>query len=130
MQTFGKQTFQREIVKSVEECKIANFLFFNNVEYQYEFPYEHQVADKKHSQWKPDFTITQNDKRIYLEHFGVNRSNNISPKFVHSDTGETYEMAKRKYLDKMEWARESMFTRITIKDNYDICLKTLGLMYA
>jgi DNA helicase IV len=27
-----------EVVKSIEECRIANFLLFNNVAYEYKYP--------------------------------------------------------------------------------------------
>ncbi len=40
----GRTTYKKEVVKSVEECKIANFLFFNRVNYEYELPYVHNTA--------------------------------------------------------------------------------------
>ena len=55
----NKVTYKREIVKSFEECIIANFLYFNNIEYQYEANYEHKTNDKIYRQYKPDFTINK-----------------------------------------------------------------------
>lgn len=99
----GKVTMQREVVKSVEECKIANFLFFNDIEYEYEHPYEYQTSDKNFSQYKPDFTIKQGNKVIYLEHFGIDRNGNI-PKFFVKEN-ETYDQAKSRYRQKIKWAK-------------------------
>lgn len=55
----GRMTYKMEVVKSIEECKIANFLLFNGINYEYEYPYEHETATQVHRQYKPDFTITQ-----------------------------------------------------------------------
>ncbi|RFP66455.1 hypothetical protein D0N36_03665 [Hymenobacter lapidiphilus] len=101
----GKKTYKQEVVKSVEECQIANFLLFNGVEYQYEFPYEHPTSSPLYGQWKPDFTITQGDKKLYLEHFGVDHDGNVPSFFAKN--GETREQASAKYQGKMAWARQT-----------------------
>lgn len=59
-------TFSGERVKSVEELMIANFLFLNGVNYEYEKPYPH--GDHM---YRPDFYLTDYD--IWLEHFGIDR---------------------------------------------------------
>jgi hypothetical protein len=51
------------VVKSIEECRIANFLLFNNVSYEYEYPYEVDTVTDSYRQYKPDFTARQGDKR-------------------------------------------------------------------
>lgn len=61
-------TMQGERVKSVEELTIANFLYLNNIEYEYERPYPHGTP-----MYRPDFYLKKND--IYLEHFGVDENN-------------------------------------------------------
>lgn len=100
----GRRTYKMEVVKSIEECKIANFLLFNGIEYEYEFPYEFDTATETFRQYKPDFTIKQNRQKVYLEHFAVARNGNV-PKFFAKD-GETQEQAKSRYWDKINWARE------------------------
>lgn len=100
----GRRTYKMEVVKSIEECKIANFLLFNGIEYNYEFPYEFDTATEIFRQYKPDFTIKQNRQKVYLEHFAVSRNGNV-PKFFAKD-GETQEQAKSRYWDKINWARE------------------------
>lgn len=61
-------TIKGEKVKSVEELMIANFLYLNGIEYEYEkaYPYGTTV-------YRPDFYITEYD--LYLEHFGVDEHN-------------------------------------------------------
>lgn len=100
----GKITYKMEVVKSIEECRIANFLLFNSINYDYEYPYEHDTATKAYKQYKPDFTIIQNGRKVYIEHFGVSRDGNV-PSWFAKD-GETQEEAKNKYWEKIEWARE------------------------
>jgi DNA helicase-4 len=57
-------TIQGEKVKSVEELTIANFLYLNGVEYEYEKPYPFG-----NTMYRPDFYLKDYD--IYLEHFGI-----------------------------------------------------------
>ena len=59
-------TFSGERVKSVEELMIANFLFLNGVNYEYEKPYPH--GDHM---YRPDFYLADYD--IWLEHFGIDK---------------------------------------------------------
>lgn len=59
-------TFSGERVKSVEELMIANFLFLNGVNYEYEKPYPH--GDHM---YRSDFYLTDYD--IWLEHFGIDK---------------------------------------------------------
>ena len=59
-------TFSGERVKSVEELMIANFLFLNGVNYEYEKPYPH--GDHM---YRPDFYLMDYD--IWLEHFGIDK---------------------------------------------------------
>lgn len=102
--TRGRITYKMEVVKSIEECKIANFLLFNGLDYEYEFPYEFDTANKTFSQYKPDFTVKQNGRKIYIEHFAVSRNGNV-PNFFAKD-GETQDQAKARYWEKIEWARQ------------------------
>lgn len=99
----GKQTFKREVVKSVEEFHIANFLFLNGVEYDYEAPYEHPTDSRAYAQWKPDFTIWHDGKRHYLEHFGIDRQGRV-PAFFAKD-GQSREEASARYQSKIAFAR-------------------------
>ena len=53
--------------------------------------------------YKPDFTIEQNGKKVYVEHLAIARDGNIPHFFAHE--GETYSAAKKRYWDKIHWAR-------------------------
>jgi DNA helicase IV len=83
-------TIQGEKVKSVEELTIANFLYLNGIEYEYEkaYPFGNTV-------YRPDFYLKDYD--IYLEHFGVDENNRakwLSP------------FNEQKYVEEMELKRE------------------------
>ncbi|MBS1737756.1 MAG: hypothetical protein JSS98_14300, partial [Bacteroidetes bacterium] len=97
----GKLTYRMEAVKSIEECKIANFLLFNDVNYEYEFPYEHSTANESFKQYKPDFTVIQNGKKVYIEHFGISRNGTV-PSWFSADGILT---ASEKYQKDIEWKR-------------------------
>lgn len=99
----GRMTYQMEVVKSIEECKIANFLLFNGVNYEYEFPYEHDTATEAFRQYKPDFTVIQNGKKVYIEHLGIARNGNVPNWF----SGDGVRSATEKYRDDMEWKRNT-----------------------
>ena len=86
-------TLKREIVKSLEECFIANWLYRNGIEYEYEAKYCFPTATPDYAQYKPDFYLPKN--RIYIEHFAIGKGGRVAP-FIDQD----------KYLSGMEWKRE------------------------
>lgn len=98
----GILTTRLEIVKSVEECRIANFLYFNGIEYDYEYPYEHQTADEAYRQYKPDFRIRQGNTVIYLEHYALNKNGEVPSWF----TGDNEKSPSEKYHEGIAWKRE------------------------
>lgn len=65
-----KITFKSERVRSVEECQIANFLYINGIDYEYEavYPYRFIGSSKPYC---PDFKLTQGEHVAYLEHYGI-----------------------------------------------------------
>ncbi len=65
-----KKTIKNEYVRSIEEVKIANFLYLNGVDYEYEVNYPYHIPESRKS-YTPDFTIKHNGKVVYLEHFGI-----------------------------------------------------------
>ncbi len=65
----GFRTLQGEIVKSQGERMIADWLFYNGVQYRYEAPYEHDTTDAEHRQYRPDFYYPDID--AYHEHFAL-----------------------------------------------------------
>ena len=95
-------------VKSEQEQKICFALSSLGVNFRYEEPYEHQVANEMHSQYKPDFSIhyekNGQQKRIYLEHFAVDEHGMV-PVWFAKDRGITYEEANKQYGDGITWKR-------------------------
>ena len=62
-------TIRGEKVKSIGEVRIANFLYVNGIEYEYEKIFEEKVDEDR--SYKPDFTIEYQGKKIYIEYFGL-----------------------------------------------------------
>ena len=95
-------------MKSEQEQKICFALSALGVKFRYEEPYEHQVADEMHSQYKPDFSIhyekNGQQKRIYLEHFAVD-DHGMVPLWFAKERGITYEEANRLYGDGITWKK-------------------------
>ena len=83
-------------VRSEQEQKICFALSSLGVKFRYEEPYEHQLADEMHSQYRPDFSIYFKQggvtKRIYLEHFGVDE-HGLVPAWFAKDKGITWKKA-------------------------------------
>lgn len=66
-------TIQNEILRSHQEVEIANFLYLNNIEYEYEPIYQYDILYAR-KPYTPDFCIKQNGKVAYIEHFGITES--------------------------------------------------------
>lgn len=86
-------TFKGETVKSLEECEIANFLYLNGVNYEYEREYPYSGRSSSGRPYRPDFYLT--DYNIYIEHFAVDE-NGRTPPFI----------PQGKYLADMRWKKE------------------------
>lgn len=64
------QTLNNEVLRSMEEVQIANFLYLNQIEYEYEPMYQYRILSAN-KPYTPDFRIKQGDKVTYIEHFGI-----------------------------------------------------------
>ena len=64
------QTIKGEVVRSVAEVTIANFLFTHGIDYEYEKVYDEVMDDN--SIYKPDFTLELAGEEVYIEYFGMN----------------------------------------------------------
>lgn len=67
----GFWTLNNEVVKSRGEVLIANWLFYNGVNYRYEEPYKIDTADASYRQYRPDFYFPDVD--AYLEHWALDQ---------------------------------------------------------
>lgn len=82
----GNISLKQERLKSFEEVVVADFLFVNGIEYQYEAQYKYDTATYDKTQYQPDFYLPDYD--IYIEHFGVDRNGKTAP-FVDQFAYET-----------------------------------------
>lgn len=87
----GFRTFKGEIVRSAGERMIADWLFLNGVNYEYERPFHIDVSDESRSQYHPDFYYPDVD--VWHEHWGLD-ANGRAPKNFGN------------YAESMEWKRD------------------------
>lgn len=91
----ARRTLRNEQVKSIDEVSIANFLFLNGIEYEYERVYPVAQYDSTRKAYRPDFYLPEYG--IYIEHFGINRDGKLpwlSP------------VEEAKYQEGMRWKRQ------------------------
>jgi DNA helicase-4 len=82
-----------ELLKSLEECEIANWLFVNGVAYVYEKEYAIPATTPSRGRYKPDFYLPEYD--IWIEHFALNKEARTPP-FIDNE----------KYLQDRKWKLE------------------------
>lgn len=92
------RTLQGERVKSLEECVIADWLFYNGVAYDYERRYEFDTATDTHCQYRPDFYYP--DAQLYHEHFALDADGQPPKHFAN-------------YSEGMHWKRQQHVARGT-----------------
>jgi DNA helicase IV len=64
------RTITGEYLRSTQEVQIANFLYLNGIDYEYEKPYPFPIPNARKT-YTPDFYISQEDNSAYIEHFGL-----------------------------------------------------------
>ncbi len=105
-------TIKGELVKSVGEAVIANFLYRHGIDYRYEKVYDEIVDERR--VYRPDFTLNFAGEEVYLEYFGLNdpKYNRIKNKKIelhkmHNNKffyieGTTIRNIERKLHDKLQ----------------------------
>lgn len=66
-------TIQSEVLRSHQEVEIANFLYLNGIDYEYEPLYRYDIVMAR-KPYTPDFLIRQGERTVYLEHFGISQN--------------------------------------------------------
>lgn len=94
LETNKPTTLKGEIVKSYGELEIANYLFSNNIEYEYE------TINKEYQQYYPDFYLPEYD--IYIEYFGIDENNKVAPYFKDKNGLS----ASDAYNESIKWKRK------------------------
>ena len=116
-QETNRRTIKDEKVRSAEECRIANFLFINGIDYDYEPIYKYGFKDTI-KPYCPDFLIKQFDKEIYLEHFGISEDGK-NPRFSEEEL-ETYKKhVNDKILLHKQHGTKLIYTFSKYKDGRD-----------
>ena len=93
-------TINYESLRSAQEVQIANFLYLNKVDYEYEKIYPYSFR-KSHKPYTPDFTVKQGDRTIYIEHFGITEEG------THNRyTKAELEHYKKEVNDKVQFHRD------------------------
>ena len=100
LETNKPTTLKGEIVKSYGELEIANYLFSNNIEYEYEKEYKYETINKEYQQYYPDFYLPKYD--IYIEYFGIDENNNVAPYFKDKNGLSASEA----YNESIKWKRK------------------------
>lgn len=117
-QTQAKKTLNDERVRSIDECRIANFLYINGIDYIYEPVYRYGFIDST-KPYCPDFLIKQDGKEIYLEHFGISEDGR---NFRY--TQEELEIYKKHIIDKIKLHKKHntklIYTFSKYKDGRDL----------
>lgn len=118
------KTLNGEYCKSKEEVDIANFLYLNNIDYQYEKSYK-KLDNLKI--YKPDFYIEQNNNFNYIEHFGidkVNKTNNHYTKEELTNYLKNMKLKEKYHCDeKIEDLFIITYSKVLGKRNYLSVLK-------
>lgn len=83
-------TLKGDYVRSVDERYIADFLFLQNINYEYEKRYPYSKES-----YYPDFYLI--DHNVYLEHFALTSAQNTVPSWFEKP---------QQYIDGINWKRD------------------------
>lgn len=100
IETHELRSLKGDLVKSFEELEIANWLYLNGIDYEYEPVYEHEIPDNDRRAYTPDFRLTESG--VYIEHFGVRKAKGPEES-IRLTTAPSVDRAS--YLEGMEWKR-------------------------
>ena len=101
----GYRTLNGEVVKSLEERVIADWLFYNGVEYRYEPRYQFDTADPTHRQYYPDFYYPA--AQAYHEHFALNAKGQPPKEFTGYLEGVKWKRGKHQEMGTTLWETTS-----------------------
>lgn len=97
--------------KSEEEKRICSILTRLGVMFRYECNYPINTRTLERRQYKPDFTIYYTNtngesQAIYLEHYAVDKHGQ-TPRWFGEGTKGGWRMAHQKYIEGINWKRET-----------------------
>lgn len=114
------------VVKSLEELRIANWLFINGIEYKYEEPYLSKTATLERRQYRPDFFYPQ--ANLWHEHYALNK-NGKAPSFMQGyEAGVSWKRELHQQNDSLYIeTRSAMFADGSIFDSLKAQLASHGI---
>ncbi len=92
------RTIKGEFVKSKGEAVIANFLYQNGIDYEYERVYSELVGERQ--VYRPDFSIDAGGEKIYIEYFGMsgNKYDNYSYEKIRKQKEEYHKQKHNRFI--------------------------------
>ena len=90
------KTISGEYLRSIQEVQIANFLYLNGLNYEYERPYPFE-SPSRNKKYTPDFYISQGEHVVWLEHYALTESG-----YSNVFTPEQLARYKKSIRDKRE----------------------------
>ncbi|MDR0476203.1 MAG: UvrD-helicase domain-containing protein [Treponema sp.] len=94
------KTLTGEYLRSVQEVQIANFLYLNGLDYEYEPVYPHPIRGAR-KKYTPDFIIRQGEHTAYLEHYALSESGYssiLTPQEIKKYSSEINDKIKLHHL--------------------------------
>lgn len=114
-------TIRGEKVKSLAERRIADFLFINGFEYDYERVFDEKVNDDR--VYNPDFTIKYQGRKIYVEYFGLSTCYNTNNELIKREVDKYNRIRKKK--EKFQRENNYDFINLDYKTKDGEFIKTL-----
>lgn len=111
-------TIRDEVVKSIQEVEIANFLYLNNIDYDYEPLYPYHI-DGSRKPYTPDFIIRQGKKIAYIEHFGLSEDGK-NDRYTDEEIERYKKYAQKKAIIHKQHGTVLIYTYSSYKDNRSI----------
>jgi DNA helicase-4 len=126
--TTGYQTFSGTVVKSHGERLIADFLYLNGVEFEYERTYDYSMADANHSEYRPDFYYPAID--VWHEHWALDQDGKPPAEFSNYAEGMAWK--RHVHAENGTGLVESTWAEVMFGDGLaklEAELKGLGLTF-
>ena len=90
------RTITGEYLRSMQEVQIANFLYLNGLDYEYEPQYPHKIPGSG-KLYTPDFIIRQDGHEVYLEHYALS-DNGYNTQFTQTEIAKYKKSIQKKRL--------------------------------
>ncbi|MDY0278357.1 MAG: UvrD-helicase domain-containing protein, partial [Acholeplasma sp.] len=122
----SRRTLNDERVNSIQEAQIANFLFINDIKYEYQSVYPYAIRGTI-KPYLPDFLIKQGTNECYLEHFALSEDG-INNRF----TEEGQKKYRKEINDKVRLHKEHgtklIYTFSKYNDDRDVIVHLRELL--